>query len=72
MYPQAFPTFVLQTAKPGQSLGAKHETGGETVSNESLIYLELEVDSISSDPYKMLLCKDGIRIFVREFMHSIS
>jgi len=45
MYPQAFPTFVLQTAKPGQSLGAKHETGGETVSNESLIYLELEVDS---------------------------
>jgi len=40
-----------------------YETGGETVSNESLIYLELEVDSISSDPYEMLLCKDGIPNF---------
>ena len=38
----------------------RYDTGGQTVSNGSLLYLDLEVDSVSSDPYKVLLCEDGI------------
>ena len=37
-----------------------YKTGGQTVSSQPLLYLQLEADSISSDPFKVLLCEDGI------------
>ena len=36
------------------------EIGDQTSTYTSLFYLELEADSISSDPYRVLLCEDGI------------
>ena len=62
-YAQIAGSAVYGGALKGCIMEMHHEMGGVSTTNGSLLYLKLEVDSVSSDPYKVLLCEAGIPNF---------